>query len=176
MKINIISHVLYPTFVDSAPNRRFMRPGFDPRSSHCSNYILNSICISPILLHLQPLHDLIIGPDSGHWVLLVSDYSCIFVFKKIIAMYLVIVAKVEFKKVRDTSINATYLFHVNNKVNQSFIVCLFSLECLETMIRNTGMQLTDLHLFLYLHIWNCLNNESIDNLQLSVPSRGSLRL
>lgn len=50
-----------PTFVDSAPNRRFMRPGFDPRSSHCSNYILNSICISPILLHLQPLHDIIIG-------------------------------------------------------------------------------------------------------------------
>lgn len=42
-----------------------MRPGFDPRSSHCSNYI-NSLCISPILLHLQPLHDLIIGPDSGH--------------------------------------------------------------------------------------------------------------
>lgn len=65
IEINIISHVLYPTVVDSAPNRRFMRPGFDPWSSHCSNYI-NSICISPILLHLQPLHDLIIGPDSGH--------------------------------------------------------------------------------------------------------------
>lgn len=68
-------------------------------------------------------------------------------------MYLVIVAKVEFKKVHviPPSMQHT-LFHVNNKVNQSFIVCLFSLECLETMIRNTGMQLTDLHLFLYLHI------------------------
>lgn len=65
-------------------------------------------------------------------------------------MYLVIVAKVEFKKVHaiPPSMQHTFFMYINNKVN----VRLFSLECLATMIRNTGMQLTDLHLFLYLHI------------------------